>query len=543
MKTRNEITLAETSRILLAVLLLAGAPVHLHAQLVTDGGTLNLTTATNIVGTLIVGRIGGNTTMNIISPGAVTDEDGYIGYYATSGTNIVTVTNTNAFWTNNAGLYVGTFGSGNQLIVRNQGTVVNGTALFVARYPASSNNLVVVQDPGSLLTNAETLYHGYSGSFNTLIISNGATVSDDVGRIGYTGTSSNNLAIVTGGNSLWTNRSALHIGQTGPDNTLVVTDDGAVATHQLFLGLFASSFNNLLTLDSGSVRVLGITDLRHGDVVMNGGTFSTGTLLVTNVSSAFTLNGGTLSVNNSTVDNGAPLVVGDGSSSATYQLTGNGLHTFNNGLTLANNAQLIGNGTVASPLTVQPGGSVAPGASVGKLVLSNSPTFQGSVVMEIGKDGGTLTNDLIQVAGPLTYGGTLTVSDLGLDALAGGDRFPLFSATSYGGAFTSLSLPALNGGLRWTNRLLIDGSIAVVATPGGGAQFGSVTLSGGNLILSGTGGAANGSFVVLGSTNVAAPLMNWLPVSTNPFDANGNFLFTNPIDPARPQEFYRLVEP
>jgi hypothetical protein len=38
-------------------------------------------------------------------------------------------------------------------------------------------------------------------------------------------------------------------------------------------------------------------------------------------------------------------------------------------------------------------------------------------------------------------------------------------------------------------------------------------------------------------------LLNWLPISSNLFDASGHFLFTNPINPAKPQEFYRLLEP
>jgi hypothetical protein len=38
-------------------------------------------------------------------------------------------------------------------------------------------------------------------------------------------------------------------------------------------------------------------------------------------------------------------------------------------------------------------------------------------------------------------------------------------------------------------------------------------------------------------------LLNWLPVTSNLFDASGNFQFTNPINPAQPQEFYRLQLP
>jgi hypothetical protein len=33
---------------------------------------------------------------------------------------------------------------------------------------------------------------------------------------------------------------------------------------------------------------------------------------------------------------------------------------------------------------------------------------------------------------------------------------------------------------------------------------------------------------------------DWIPVLTNQFDDNGNFNFTNPVDPDLPQSFYLL---
>jgi hypothetical protein len=42
---------------------------------------------------------------------------------------------------------------------------------------------------------------------------------------------------------------------------------------------------------------------------------------------------------------------------------------------------------------------------------------------------------------------------------------------------------------------------------------------------------------------VAAPLNQWLPVSTNPFDASGGFIFTNPLNPNSSQLFYLLQLP
>ncbi|HTR41609.1 MAG TPA: PQQ-dependent sugar dehydrogenase [Pseudomonadales bacterium] len=66
----------------------------------------------------------------------------------------------------------------------------------------------------------------------------------------------------------------------------------------------------------------------------------------------------------------------------------------------------------------------------------------------------------------------------------------------------------------------------------------SITLSGGKVIIGGTNGVANAKYTVL--TNAIFPLGSWGPLSTNPFDGKGNFMFTNPISPGNPAIFYLL---
>lgn len=68
----------------------------------------------------------------------------------------------------------------------------------------------------------------------------------------------------------------------------------------------------------------------------------------------------------------------------------------------------------------------------------------------------------------------------------------------------------------------------------------AITLSGMNLIVSGTNGPASGKYFFLTSTNITLPISNWTPISTNTFDASGNFIFTNPINPGSPSLFYLL---
>ena len=68
----------------------------------------------------------------------------------------------------------------------------------------------------------------------------------------------------------------------------------------------------------------------------------------------------------------------------------------------------------------------------------------------------------------------------------------------------------------------------------------SFLQSGGNLVFSGTNGPASGAYYVLTSTNLSLPLSNWTVLSTNSFDASGNFSVTNPILGGGPPGFFIL---
>jgi hypothetical protein len=70
----------------------------------------------------------------------------------------------------------------------------------------------------------------------------------------------------------------------------------------------------------------------------------------------------------------------------------------------------------------------------------------------------------------------------------------------------------------------------------------SVTLSGNQLVMRGT-GPANGTYVVLSTTNVTHPLSQWQRLATNSFNASGQFNFTNTVDLAVPSRCYRVRVP
>jgi cytochrome c peroxidase len=56
----------------------------------------------------------------------------------------------------------------------------------------------------------------------------------------------------------------------------------------------------------------------------------------------------------------------------------------------------------------------------------------------------------------------------------------------------------------------------------------------------GTNGTPGGSYFVLATTNLVAPMSDWQIVATNTFNSAGNFNFSAPINAAAAATFYRL---
>ena len=206
---------------------------------------------------------------------------------------------------------------------------------------------------------------------------------------------------------------------------------------------------------------------------------------------------------------------------------------------------LGGSGNILGPVFIGAGATLAPGASSpGTLSINGALTLAPEAVTVMEIDRATGAFDAVAGLTEVTFGGTLKVT-LVSGALAEFDQFQLFNAGTYQGSFAALNLPAPGAGLAWdTSTLEIDGTLrvtkaAATTTPG----FASVAASGGNLVFSGTNGVPGGKFVVLSSTNVAAPFNTWLPVLTNLFDAAGACAVTNAVSPAEPQRFFILRQP
>ena len=130
--------------------------------------------------------------------------------------------------------------------------------------------------------------------------------------------------------------------------------------------------------------------------------------------------------------------------------------------TVAAAGTLGGNGTVGGAATVH--GVLSPGSnSIGTITFTDNLTlaFGSTTVIEIHK--AARTQDLVSVGRTFKPGGNLLVTNL-VGTLALGDRFKIFNAASFDGAFASMSLPPLPPGWDWnTSQLLTLGELWIVA--------------------------------------------------------------------------------
>ncbi len=69
----------------------------------------------------------------------------------------------------------------------------------------------------------------------------------------------------------------------------------------------------------------------------------------------------------------------------------------------------------------------------------------------------------------------------------------------------------------------------------------SAALTGGDLVLGGTGGRAGGTYYVLASTDLATPMSDWVRLATNAFGVGGGFSATNPVTAG--QQYFRIQVP
>ncbi|MGD0260908.1 MAG: DNRLRE domain-containing protein [Verrucomicrobiota bacterium] len=295
------------------------------------------------------------------------------------------------------------------------------------------------------------------------------------------------------------------------------------------------------SLPAGSVVNNGSLVFNRSDDLTTANTISGSGTLTKNGAGVLTLNGANACSGGTFVNAGTLALTNAGSLAGSSNITlaiGATLDVSgrtNGTLTLLSGQTLSGNGTLNGSLTVSPGATVSPGiAGIGALAVANVLTLQGATAMDLGSG----TNDVLNGAASIAYGGTLALA-FPPGSLAAGDSFKLFNAAGYIGSFNNIQPSAPGPGLAWDTSTLNNGVLSIVLRP----AIAGVARSAGSLIIVATNGLLGGSCYVASSTNLSLPLADWTLAATNVFDGNGTFRSTNTFDPNLPQCFYRLRLP
>jgi len=200
---------------------------------------------------------------------------------------------------------------------------------------------------------------------------------------------------------------------------------------------------------------------------------------------------------------------------------------------LVQGGTLGGSGTVNGTVTVQQGGTFTPGPSISAL------TLQSGSAMRVDVDAATSSSDFLQGLANVTYGGILTVNNLG-GSPALGQSFHIFGAAASSGNFAGI-MPPPGPGLLWRFDPA-TGTLSVVSAASQ-PQIAKVALNGANLTLQAINGPPGVTGCILSSPDLSAPLTSWTALATNAFDVSGNLTATCAVDPETPRQFYLISAP
>jgi autotransporter-associated beta strand protein len=452
------------------------------------------------------------------------------------------------------------FGAGAGSVANAITVSANGTGMETIGYADGTSGTITLNGPISL-QHTLNIYTANPTTAISLLMQGGITGTGDVWVIGGGSVKWQTGACTFSGNIYVTNSgSYLDI------NASISTNDNIYVSSNTILGeVFYPPFN---ALNGGGSVEPGYNAASDGSLqfgTANGsGTFS----------GNFTTNSGGYYCNLVKAGTGTEIFTGDNSVSPGSTTISAGVLVVNNsagsglgygGVTVSANGTLAGKGSVYSSVaTVSVSGQLSVGnagdssgasltlTNAGGLTINSGGALDVSLFSGAGagnNTGNAAAADLLNAQCPVTLnsGSVLNVvNPNGMTAWAVGDEWKIANWNSQpAGIFTVLNLPTLPGTMMWsTNALYTSGVLSIVTNtpslPTQPATITGVTLSGGNLIIIGTNlnGGQSFHYAVLSSTNLLLPLTNWTALSTNVFNANGTFNYTNAIVPTNPAMFF-----
>lgn len=261
-----------------------GGTVSATNALIGQGGStgsqINVTGATSslsVSDTLNVGYDGTNNALNV-SEGTVAAGSLWIGGVATAAGSTVNLTDTASLVVSNS-LIIGYAGTGSSLnVLGGSQASVTGTSDVIMGYEATSTgNSLLVSGVGSTFSSPsnKTLYVGFDGASNSLVVEDGGTLVTGNARIGggtnpVTGADSDGNAVTVdgggAGGASWAVNGTLQVGSQGDNNTLNITNGGVVtATGNIWVGYTNANNSNNLVYITGENSKLETTG---GDLII-----------------------------------------------------------------------------------------------------------------------------------------------------------------------------------------------------------------------------------------------------------------------------------
>jgi hypothetical protein len=384
--------------------------------------------------------------------------------------------------------------------------------------------------PGSALylgiTNAffvDTARFGKQKATNNLVAFNPAFTSGLTPVFYFRGTNAHTTDRVT----TWT------IGDADTENTVPVFSQAVMD----FTGGKLDALASTLVLARGS------TNPADSGFAIGTLTFGAGTLDVTS------LQIGVQRANGTTVQNGSINVNGTGTLQSGNILLAQAAPGAN--ASLVAGSINVTNGTVRGNIAGGGGNSIL-NLIGGTLVVSNNVGTNGaplstlnlaSASIHLNANGNATGTNI--VATTVTASGTTTIR---IDSVANITGPTIIHLLAYTGSdpFANLQLGPLPSG--YTGNLVdnpgtVDLSVTVSAAPPPPPTIHNITVSGGQIIISGTNNSGpGGTYHLLGATNITVPLSNWAVVTNSTFDANGNFVSTNAMG-TNARQFFILQVP
>ena len=456
----------------------------------------------------------------------------------------------------------GTIIKGGTLTLGNSGAAGSGSITLsngatVGMIPNGGNSIFVGNSiytgAGALATNNST---SLSSAFGSLFFSGDANSTNVI--TGFVSVSSaavkqfqafTGTVVVDTGSQLRFSSSTL--GTNGGDNTTfniqgsLYTRNGTAAGPGVSLGAltgsgFLTGAGNAAGAGNYIIGAKGINSTFAG-TMQDGGAGNMGMVKVG--AGNLTLSGTVSYTGNTTVNDGAVTLVEPvsldssptinlGSSTAIIDVAGRTDATLNLGITKSQTLNGVGNitGNVSNLVnsTIRVG--------LGNLNISGAAKLAGTNILQLNRTNIITHSEII--AASFVISGPLTVTNVG-PALQGGDTFQLFNLAVTG--FSATNLPALTGGLSWTNKLAINGSLAVVAGNSVNTTPTNITASVSGNVLTLAWPADHTGWRLQAQTNSVSTGLTgtWSDVTGSTLVNTVNVT----INPANGTVFYRMVYP